>query len=36
MRLNTPEYQTLMTKIRVLTAEYQALVHAPKNPEGSK
>jgi len=35
-RLNTPEYQTLMNKIRVMTAEYQALVDASETPEKSK
>jgi hypothetical protein len=30
---NTPEHEMLMEKIRVLSAEYQALVDAAKNPE---
>ena len=28
----TPEYDALMDKIRVLSAEYQGLIDAPKNP----
>jgi hypothetical protein len=30
--LGTAEYETLMEKIRVLSAEYQALVAAPNKP----
>lgn len=33
---NTPEYETLMKKIRIQSAEYQALIDAPKPPEKSK
>ena len=29
---NTPEYETLMKQIRILSAEYQALVDAIKKP----
>jgi hypothetical protein len=32
-RLDTPEYVALMKKIRVLSAEYQALVDAAKKPD---
>jgi hypothetical protein len=35
-RLNTPEYKKLIESIRVLSAEYQALVDAIKKPEKSK
>jgi hypothetical protein len=35
-KANTPEYATLMKKIQVLSAEYQALVEASKNPEKPK
>ncbi len=34
-RLNTPEYKKLIESIRVLSAEYQALVDAIKKPEKS-
>jgi hypothetical protein len=33
---DAPEYETLLKKIRVLSAEYQALVDACKKPEKSK
>jgi hypothetical protein len=32
---NTPEYQTLINKIRVLSVEYKALVDAPRKPGSS-
>jgi hypothetical protein len=32
---NTPQYQTLMNKIRALSVEYKALVDARKKPAGS-
>jgi len=32
---NAPEYQTLMNKIRVLSAEYKALIDARRKPGGS-
>jgi hypothetical protein len=32
---NTPEYEALMNKIRVLSVEYKALVDARRKPEGS-
>jgi hypothetical protein len=35
-KMNAPEYQILMEKIRVLSAEYQALVDASKKPKESK
>jgi hypothetical protein len=35
-KLNSPEYQTIMNDIRVLSAEYQVLVDAPKQPGKSK
>lgn len=34
--LNTPEYKTLMTKIRIESAEYQALIDPPNTPEKPK
>jgi hypothetical protein len=33
---NAPEYETLLKKIRVLSAEYQELVDAARKPTGSK
>jgi hypothetical protein len=30
---DTPEYKTLMDKLRVLSAEYQALVDSAKKPK---
>jgi hypothetical protein len=33
---NTSEYEEIMTKIRALSDEYQALIDAPKKPKGSK
>jgi hypothetical protein len=33
---NTPGYETLLKKIRVLSAEYQELVDAAWKPTGSK
>ena len=33
---NTSEYEALMKKIRVLSAEYQALIDAPKKPPKPK
>lgn len=35
-RPNTPEYQTLIKEIRVLSTEYQALVDAHQNPGKQK
>jgi hypothetical protein len=35
-KLNTPEQDTLMKKIRIQSAEYQALIDAPNTPEKSK
>ena len=35
-KMNTPEYQTIIEKIRVLSAEYQVLVDAQKKREKSK
>jgi hypothetical protein len=35
-KFNTPEYKTLLAKIRAQSAEYQALIDAPKKPEESK
>jgi hypothetical protein len=35
-KFNTTEYRILMEKIRVLSAEYQALVDAPNKPDKSK
>jgi hypothetical protein len=32
-KLKTPEYQTLLNKIRVLSAEYQVLVNAREKPD---
>jgi hypothetical protein len=32
---NTPEYKTLMNKIRVLSVEYKALVDEPRKRGGS-
>jgi hypothetical protein len=32
-KLNTPEYQTLLNEIAVLSAEYQVLINARKKPE---
>ena len=34
-KLDTHEYSRLMKEIRVLSAEYQLLVDAPKKPEPS-
>jgi hypothetical protein len=34
-RLDTPEYQTLMKEIRVLSAEYQTLVDSRNKPNPS-
>jgi hypothetical protein len=36
MKMNTPEYEILMEKIRVLSAEYQGLVDVFKKPKESK
>jgi hypothetical protein len=33
---NTAEYEALMERIRVLSAQYQALIDAPKKPRESK
>jgi hypothetical protein len=33
---NAPGYETLLKKIRVLSAEYQELVDAARKPTGSK
>jgi hypothetical protein len=33
---NAPGYETLLKKIRVLSAEYQELVEAARKPTGSK
>jgi hypothetical protein len=33
---NTSEYDTLMKKIRIQSAEYQAPIDTPKTPEKSK
>ena len=35
MKPNTPEQETLLEKIRILSAEYQSLIDAPKNPRRS-
>jgi hypothetical protein len=35
-KLNTPEYQSILEKIRALSAEYQAVVDAHKKTEQSK
>lgn len=32
-RLGTPEYETLMKKIRALVSAYRALVGVPEKPE---
>lgn len=32
---NTAEYEALMEKIRLLSAQYQGLIDAPKKPRGS-
>ena len=32
----TPEYEALIVKIRVLSAEYLALIDTPKKPRESK
>jgi hypothetical protein len=36
MKPKTYEYEELMEKIRVLSAEYLALIDAPKKPRESK
>jgi hypothetical protein len=36
LRPNTSEYEALLNQIRALSAEYQALVDAPKKPRKSK
>jgi hypothetical protein len=33
--MHTPQYKTLMTKIRLLSYEYHELVEASKNPKKS-
>jgi hypothetical protein len=33
---NTREHEALIEKIRILSAEYQSLIDAPKNPRKSK
>jgi len=35
-RANAPEYETLLKKIRVLSAEYQELVDAARKPKSPK
>jgi hypothetical protein len=35
-KANTPEYETLVKKIGVLSSEYQVLVDAIKKPENPK
>jgi hypothetical protein len=35
-RMNTAEYQALITRIQVLSAEFQKLVNAPQKPEKLK
>jgi hypothetical protein len=35
-KVNDPEYEMLIEKIRVQSAEYQALVDAPQKPEKPK
>jgi ankyrin repeat protein len=36
VKLGTPEHEALMQQIRVLSAEYQALIDTPKKPRKSK
>jgi hypothetical protein len=36
LRPGTSEYEALLNKIRALSAEYQALIDAPKKPPASK
>jgi hypothetical protein len=36
MKPKTREYEVLMERIRTLSAEYRALIDAPKKPRGSK
>jgi len=35
-KLNSPEYQDIMKKLRALSAEYQSLIAAPQKGEKSK